>query len=174
MSISIRTARYSDEVSLRELSIASFVHAYAAHNTETDMQNYLATHFSEQAIQAELSDPSLCFLLAFEQEELVAYAKLVVADSGRIPDHKPIEIARLYTKPELIGGGIGVQMIKAIAEIAGAKGCDSICLDVWQKNFRAINFYQREGFRICGLTQFRLGDDLQDDFVMIRYLSVRA
>lgn len=166
--MTIRPSLISDLPALRNLSIAAFTHAYAAFNTEADMKNYLANHFSEDAMLAEQNDPSLHFLLAFQNDELVGYAKLDLESKPQGKAVRPIEIARLYTKPELIGRGIGKQMIAAVETYARKNGFDAIWLGVWQRNFRAVNFYQREGFRITGLTQFLLGDDLQDDFVMMK------
>ncbi len=164
----IRTPHISDLLDLRELSIASFVHAYGQFNTAEDMENYLSTNFTEENLRKEISDPELHFLLAFEKGELVGYVKLNLQSKPKGDAIRPLEILRLYTKPNLIGGGIGKEILQAVGKFAKARDYDSVRLDVWQKNFRAVNFYQREGFKICGTTQFLLGKDVQDDFVMIK------
>lgn len=170
MNISIRTATLNDANALRVFSIIAFNRAYAEHNTAADMQNYLTTHFSEERVHDELLDSSLHFLVAHENEELVGYAKLNLACEPQTGVKNPIEIARLYTKPEYIGRGIGKKMLRAVEEFALSNGYDAIWLSAWQRNFKAVNFYQREGYRIHGLTQFRLGDNIQDDFVMLKTL----
>lgn len=164
----IRPAQRSDLDKLRELSIAAFVKAYAAFNTETDMQHYVCDHFSEAVLSKELANERLHYLVAMEKEEVAGYAKLDRSPEMNVKAKHPLEIARLYAHPDKMNSGIGVRLMQAIDEFARTNGHDALCLGVWQKNFRAINFYQREGFRICGLTQFRLGQDLQDDFVMMR------
>lgn len=169
MSITTSKAQTSDLVSLQRLAIESFTLAYARFNTSENMHTYLSENFSEEKLLNEINSGEI--LVGLQDEQIVAYAKLVIPDSTKIPGSKPLEIARLYTDTKLIGRGIGVTMINAIADEAHKRGRDSICLDVWQKNYRAINFYQREGFRICGTTQFVLGDDVQDDFIMLRYLK---
>jgi len=166
MNISIRTATLNDANALRVFSIAAFNHAYAEHNTAADMQNYLTTHFSEEKVHDELLDASLHFFVAHENEELVGYAKLNLACEPQTGVKNPVEIARLYTKPEYIGRGIGKMMLRAVEEFALSNGYDAIWLSAWQRNFRAVNFYQREGFRITGTLQFVLGVDVQDDFLM--------
>lgn len=167
----IRRAEITDAETLRVLAVESFVHAYAAYNTESDMQNYLASNFSIEKIEEELADEQLVFLLAYEGNRLTGYVKLNRSIGARGGADNPLEISRLYTAPSQIGRGIGKKILQAAEEFARANGCDALCLDVWQKNYRAVNFYQREGFSICGLTQFRLGDDIQDDFVMIRRIA---
>jgi ribosomal protein S18 acetylase RimI-like enzyme len=45
-----------------------------------------------------------------------------------------------------------------------------IWLAVWENNPRAMRFYEKNGFRVAGKTLFRLGGDIQHDFVMARNL----
>jgi ribosomal protein S18 acetylase RimI-like enzyme len=161
-----RFATPLDVRALQPLAVRSFLSAYADFNTEENMRNYLAGHFSEEKLLSTIAAGEI--LLGIEDEKIAAYAQLIVPGTIRIPHHQPLEIARLYTDTSLIGKGFGKQMLEAIDREAHRRGCDSVCLGVWQKNHRAINFYQREGFRIHGLTKFLLGDDLQDDFVMLR------
>jgi ribosomal protein S18 acetylase RimI-like enzyme len=49
-------------------------------------------------------------------------------------------------------------------------GCQAIWLGVWERNERAIRFYERWEFEIVGARQFTLGSDLQNDLVMVRKL----
>jgi len=170
MQITIRPSQISDLPALRQLSIDSFRNAYAAFNTPANMAHYLLENFSEEKMREELSDRKLCFLLASDNERLVGYVKLNLHPGARGGAENPVEIARLYTEPTLIGKGIGKQILHAVDAYAKTNGHDAVCLDVWQKNFRAINFYQREGFSICGTTRFVLGEDIQDDFIMIKRL----
>jgi ribosomal protein S18 acetylase RimI-like enzyme len=48
------------------------------------------------------------------------------------------------------------------------RGCDTIWLDVWERNLRARAFYQKWGFIEVGTQLFQLGDDLQNDLLMQR------
>lgn len=170
MSLLVRPGQESDLHPLRQLAIDSFTSAYAQFNTEEDIAAHLSEYFSEKKLLRAIESGEI--LLGVEGKKIVAYAQLVEPRAGSVEGHHPLEIARLYTDAALIGRGIGKQMIAAIDSEARRRGYDSVCLGTWQKNFRGINFYQREGFRICGLTQFRLGNDVQDDFVMIRNLSL--
>ena len=100
----------------------------------------------------------------------MGYAKLNPKCDAQEGAEHPLEIARLYTRPARIGKGIGKQLIRAVEEYARNNGHDAIWLGVWQRNFRAVNFYQREGFRIAGTLQFVLGVDVQDDFQMLKWV----
>lgn len=164
----IRPAQLSDLFALRELSIDAFRNAYADENTPEDMRLYISAHFSEEALLEELNDPHKHFILAFDNDELVGYAKLNLKSEQQYGLEHSLEIARLYTKPQRIGQGIGKQLVASVEEYARIHKHDAIWLGVWQRNFRAVNFYQREGFRITGTLQFVLGVDVQDDFLMLK------
>lgn len=161
-------AHLDDAISLRELAVESFVNAYGQHNTQADMSKYLLDHFSLENVKAEITNPKMLFLLAFEHDKMLAYAKLLFQTAYQVDAKNPLEIARLYTRVELIGNGIGKKMIGEISDYANVNGFDAICLGVWQQNSDAVRFYEREGFVICGTTTFVLGTDAQDDFVMIK------
>lgn len=171
-SVFIRPALPSDLIPLRELCIRAFRNAYDWYNTAEDMNGYVNDYFSSEKIESELTDPSFHYLLAFSGEEIIAYAKLSLFPGElKNSSERPLEIARLYTSPELIGKGIGKKLIEASAAYALQNNFDSLCLSAWQKNEKAVAFYKREGFQIAGTTHFVLGKDVQDDFIMVKRLS---
>ena len=47
-------------------------------------------------------------------------------------------------------------------------GLDCLWLGVWEKNTKALAFYERVGFRKFGRHIFMLGNDRQEDF-LLRY-----
>jgi ribosomal protein S18 acetylase RimI-like enzyme len=60
----------------------------------------------------------------------------------------------------------------AAAQEAGRElGGRTLWLAVWERNPRAIAFYEKFGFRDVGRQDFRLGSDLQTDRVMVADLA---
>ena len=45
-------------------------------------------------------------------------------------------------------------------------GYKKVWLGVWEKNFRAIRFYKKYGFKKFGQHKFLLGNDLQTDYLL--------
>ncbi|MFE7181967.1 GNAT family N-acetyltransferase [Streptomyces erythrochromogenes] len=77
------------------------------------------------------------------------------------------EVYALYVAPELIGTGIGRELLcEAHAALKG-RGFDASALWVLQDNLRARRFYERAGYRADGATQ----DDVYDDVTLseLRY-----
>jgi ribosomal protein S18 acetylase RimI-like enzyme len=79
-----------------------------------------------------------------------------------------IEIARLYASRRWIGAGVGAALMQRCLDDAAARGCGTVWLGVWERNARAIAFYERWGFTRVGSQSFQLGSDLQTDHVMAR------
>jgi ribosomal protein S18 acetylase RimI-like enzyme len=55
---------------------------------------------------------------------------------------------------------------------AAARARRTIWLGVWERNARAIGFYQRWHFTIVGSQSFQLGTDRQNDRVMARRVTL--
>jgi diamine N-acetyltransferase len=167
--MNIRTAGLTDAKILAELGARTFADSFAADNTPDDMAAYLAKSFSPEKQSAEMAEPGTVFLIAEEDGQPVGYIRL---REGNVPECigglHPIEIVRLYAIKEMIGHGVGAALMKASIQEAKNRGSDVIWLDVWEKNPRAIAFYQKWGFEKVGEQGFQLGDDLQHDWLMAR------
>ncbi len=165
--IEVRKATLADNQLLAELGVRTFRDTFAADNTPEDMAAYLAASFSPAKQAEELADPSSSFLIAQVQGMAVGYARL---RQGKPPPSitgdRPIEIVRLYSDKEWIGHGVGAALMKACLSEGEKRNCDTIWLDVWERNPRAIAFYRKWGFRLVGTQIFQLGSDRQHDLLM--------
>ena len=78
----------------------------------------------------------------------------------------PAEIERIYADRDWHGRGVGPLLMRVCLSQARDWKCDVIWLGVWEKNPRAIAFYEKNGFRAVGRQTFLLGRDVQHDLVM--------
>lgn len=168
-AITIRIAQPDDNRLLAELGAETFSDSFALDNTPEDMQAYLAQSFSPELQAAELAEPGSIFLIAEAGGQTAGYARLLEAPvPPGVTGERPLELVRIYARKAWIGHGVGSTLMQACLDEAARGGYDTLWLGVWERNPRAIAFYQRWGFETVARQPFRLGGELQTDLVMQR------
>ena len=167
-----RAAHTDDAALLAEIGATTFTETFEAANTPEDFAAYMAAAFGEDVQRSELESRDTTVFFAERAGDVVGYVML----RERTPPaslglEDALEIARLYARKRALGSGVGAALMQcAIAEAAG-RGKDAVWLGVWDRNWRAIRFYESWGFHRSGTQPFLLGTDLQTDFVMVRRLA---
>lgn len=169
--ISIRAASLSDAELLVELGATTFKEAFAADNTAENMQDYLQKAFTVSQLENELNNENNLFFIAEDAQLPVGYIKINKQEiSDEWSNQNLLRLSRIYVLNAYQKQKIGLILIQKAFDLAEAQQNAGICLSVWQENHKALSFYQRLGFVVCGVEKFILGTDLQDDFVMIKRL----
>lgn len=165
--MNIRYATTADAKMLSALGAKTFFDTFAKDNTPENMDLHLRTSFSPEIQFNELSEPENIFLIAEVDSTPVGYAQLVLNSTEEtVHGTKPLEIRRIYAVQEYLGKGIGKELMNAAIQEARQRDCDCVWLGVWEKNPRAIAFYQKWGFKEVGTHTFTVGTDPQRDFIM--------
>ena len=172
--VTLRVATADDAAPLARLAARLFEEAFAADNTPEDMAGYLATAFTEERQRSELEDPGSRVWVAVppgaaDPGDAAGYAQVRrAAGPACVTARRPAELARLYVDRAWHGRGVANALMDACLAQAAAWGCDGLWLGVWERNARAIAFYERRGFRRVGRQSFLLGRDQQTDWVIER------
>ena len=172
--MSFRIATPDDAQRLARAAAAFFVDTFAAANRPEDMDAYLASAFSENHQRAELSHMDSRVWLATIGDDIVGYAHVrrsAAPSTVSAARTRAVEIARIYAGRRWHGHGLGGALLEACVNTAREWGGDVLWLGVWEKNSRAIAFYEKNGFQVVGEQPFLLGRDLQRDLVMARRLT---
>ncbi|MEO8999493.1 MAG: GNAT family N-acetyltransferase [Rhodanobacter sp.] len=168
----IRKAHFRDAKKLAEAAEATFMATFAAMNTKEHMELHCRSCYGEEIQLAEISDPELITLLSEDNENLVGYAQLRWGEAPIcISATHPGEIQRLYVIENWHGRGIAQELMGACIEEVKQRGSDAVWLGVWERNPRAISFYEKFGFVAVGEHIFPLGGDPQRDIVMVRAIA---
>ena len=171
----IHRATRQDAGLIADLGHRTFKASFGADNRPEDMEQYLSLNFSKAHIEEQLSDPASIFLLAYKNARAVGYAMLHTGDNPEsVPGTKPVELVRFYIEAEIIGTGCGSALMQFCLETAQKNGHRTIWLGVWEKNLRAIRFYEKWGFKKVGTKEFILGSDLQKDHIFARPVEMEA
>jgi ribosomal protein S18 acetylase RimI-like enzyme len=168
----IRPATIEDAAALSALAERTFRDTFAADNSADDMDAYCASAFGVDIQSRELSDPAAMTLVVEEDGHLVGYAQLVRRPPPlAVPARRPMELKRFYVHKAFHGSSMAPALMSAAEERARAFGADVVWLGVWERNPRAIRFYQKSGFQEIGAQTFAVGADLQRDLVMSRAIA---
>jgi diamine N-acetyltransferase len=167
MNLQIRYGTNEDAKLIADLSHQTFYETFAALNTKENMDKFLNQQFTKGKLILEVGAPGNTFLLAYNDKEVVGYTKLRENTEPRSIDITPaLEVARLYVVNHMIGKGVGKLLMQTIIDIARQRNLPAVWLSVWEKNKRALDFYNHWNFEKFDETLFVLGDDIQTDWLM--------
>lgn len=153
---------------LVKISRSTFIAAFEADNNPENFSDYIENAFNKIKLTEELSNPNSGFFFVYLNTELSGYFKLNEFDAQTdSKENDSIEIERIYVHPDYQGKKIGQEMLQEIKKLSIQKGKRFIWLGVWEKNTRAIQFYEREGFVKFGTHPYYIGTDKQTDWLML-------
>ncbi|QDH81210.1 GNAT family N-acetyltransferase [Echinicola soli] len=168
----IRKANIQDIERLKEIGKRTFYETFSSDNSQEDMTVYLENGFSTEKLTSELTDPNAEFHFAENEGETIGYLKVNTGQSQtEIKDKNALELERIYVLNDFHGQKIGQLLYNKAIELAKANDVDYVWLGVWERNLRAIRFYEKNGFVPFDKHIFKLGDDEQTDIMMKLYLK---
>lgn len=167
-TIRIRFANADDAGLLVQIGARYFYDAYQDVKAEHHLNDYISKAFEVNDIRQQLENNSAVYLIASNLNNLpVGYVKLRSDRShANLTTLKNLEVERIYVDRNYWRSGIGKDLFKACVEYAMENKYDTLWLGVWQKNERAIQFYQSQGMEIFGTKKFWVGEEENDDFVL--------
>lgn len=167
MNIQVKPVSLNAMEQLQKIGIETFVETYSLENSEENMKDYLENAFSSEKLQTELSDKNTAFYFAEYAKEIIGYLKVNFGQSQtELKDKNALEIERIYVLNRFHGKRVGQILYEKAIEIAKEQNVDYVWLGVWEKNPRAIRFYEKNGFVSFNKHIFKLGDEEQTDIMM--------
>ncbi|GAB3691770.1 GNAT family N-acetyltransferase [Spirosoma flavus] len=169
----ISPATLADLSALTDLSATTMREAFGPpHNPIELVEEYIAKSLTEPALAQELADPRSAFFLArLPDGSPVGYAKLRRhAPPRRMPVRNAIEIQRIYLLQSQIGQGQGRQLMEHCLSWARNQKAAAVWLGVWERNKRALAFYEKMGFERFSYHYFQFGSERQRDFWLQKQL----
>jgi ribosomal protein S18 acetylase RimI-like enzyme len=173
--LKIIQASVEDVQTLQVIARETFFESFAAGTNADDMQAYLEDKFSIEQLQNELQHPESIFFIAWDQDKAIGYLKVNTGQAQTdLRDETSLEIQRIYVKSDYHGKSVGQLLCAKALEIAHKHQKSYIWLGVWEKNPRAIRFYEKHGFFAFDAHIFEMGDDQQTDIMMKKILNEQA
>ena len=163
----LRNVAMADLDLLREVSIQTFMAAFAHMNTPENMSFYLDQAFNNDQLSKELDNAESQLYFLEQGGDILGYLKINFGEAQTESVYpEAVEIQRIYLYPKAQGLGLGKYLIEVAEQIGVEQGCPLVWLGVWDKNEKSIGFYEKMGYTIFDSHDFPFGDDLQTDHLM--------
>ena len=150
----MRRATIADAGKLALVGAASFLETFANDHPGDATVEFIRTYHAESAWTATLARSDAAVWIAEEVGGCpIGYALLDAASSpGTTPDDA--ELKRIYVLSKWHGTGIGRALFDAAQFEARARRAARLVLSVYTRNWRAIRFYEKQGFIVIGEATF--------------------
>lgn len=169
----LRPCRLEDAEALALVAAATFLEAFAGVLPGSAIVQHCARHHTPAVYAKYLSIDGVKAWLAVmrEGDAPVGYSMLTPPD---LPLHdlsqSDVELKRIYLFSKFQGSGVGQQMMDAAIDGGRCIGARRLLLGVFARNYRALRFYQRNGFAQVGVRTFTVGTLVCDDLILGRTL----
>jgi len=160
----IRHATPADAQALAAFGAQAFADTYREISDAQEIADYVAEHFQPEIMAAVISDPACTTLLAWMGEHLAGYA--IVKDEPApdcVTGPAPLKLWRIYLGESFIGQGLGARLMAEVHAEARSRGAQTLWLGVYDRNVRAVAFYERFGFAKVGGQEFMFGGQIYID-----------
>lgn len=138
----IRTATSGDAESIAAIGQCVWIDTYATDGVRTSLSTYANSKFLGERIASDMGYRKFD---VFElRDHLVGYAEVFETEER-------LELESLYILPKFQGLGFGRQYLRYLQS-----NNRNIVLSCWERNIRAIGFYEALGFVETGETYFEL------------------
>jgi ribosomal protein S18 acetylase RimI-like enzyme len=166
----IRRAGAHDAAELAELGATTFTQAFGHLYSPQDLSAFLSESHTEDRYSRLLEDCSAAVWLAdMEARQAVGF---VTAGSSKLPvtnlEPRAGEIRQLYVLAEFQKHHLGTELLETALEWLGEQERNPIYVGVWSENWGAQRLYQRYGFEKVDEYAFRVGQQLDREFILKR------
>lgn len=149
------------------------------HNPAELVEEYIQSAFNAEMLLAELTDMrSTFFVFEAVAGTAIGYAKLRQHAPPRqmaAPDRQPgnaIEIQCIYLLETHTGQGQGQRLMQHCLDWASIQHYKVVWLGVWERNERALAFYEKMGFERFGYHYFQFGSERQRDYWLQKKIAI--
>ncbi|GGG49665.1 GNAT family N-acetyltransferase [Bizionia arctica] len=144
---------------LSEIGKQTFIESHGMSAPEKDITNYIKSKFTKVVFEAELEDSNNIFHMITYNEKPIGYSKISYNSTQENISFKNItKLERLYILQEYHHLKLGFELFKFNVELSKKQNQAGLWLYVWVENQKAINFYNKVGFKIIGSYDFQISE----------------
>ena len=144
---------------LARLAALTFTESHGSSASASDIEAYVAKHYTATVFEKELQDPDNLYHLYYDQDRLAGFSKIILNTpyaGGTQPNIAKLE--RLYFLEGFYDKGLGAKLFDFNIDLAKAAAQAGLWLYVWKGNERALRFYNKRGFKVVGHYDFKISE----------------
>jgi ribosomal protein S18 acetylase RimI-like enzyme len=172
--VTLRAAQPKDVPAIATIGSQVFAASFGYSMPAPDLQAYLISAYSPDAVARDLSTPLVSIIVACapSHEHVVGFAQLTRGTMEACLEgcESPVELQRLYVAQDFHGSGVGRMLVEKVESMARGEGYVTLWLGVWEENFKAQKVYERMGFAKVGSHDFVMGSCVQTDWILSKRL----
>ncbi|MCG2792385.1 MAG: GNAT family N-acetyltransferase [Weeksellaceae bacterium] len=162
----ILKATEKDIPTIQNLAKKSWQSAYETILEQEQIAYMLDLMYSESALKTHFDNPNYQYHLIKEGEDLLGFIGFEYHN-----EPETTKLHRIYLLKESQGKGWGKKALDFVKSEAKKSGDNRLTLTV-NKNNKARNFYESQGFKVYGEAVFDIGKGyVMDDFLMELFLD---
>ncbi|HEY0029859.1 MAG TPA: GNAT family N-acetyltransferase [Bacteroidia bacterium] len=158
MELSYRKAGKEDVALIAQLADNIWRKHYITIISMEQIDFMLETMYSSESLLKQMNEGHQ-FTLVYDDEKAVGYISISTKD------HKNYFLHKFYVEVSDQGKGVGSALLRHL--LIGMPEGETIELTVNRRNYKAINFYFKNGFTIKAIADFDIGRGyFMNDFIM--------
>lgn len=170
MKIDYRKAILTDAKQLSILYTQVYLHAYAIKGISDEFVNAVDDQFKIPQIEADILGDNCSVWMATCEDNPIGVLKIKFDEKCPCQSFNAPEIHKLYMLHHFYGTGVAQKLLSIGEEELRKMGESKVWLWVYEKNQRAIRFYENENYKPIGKADLQLSENSYPNIVMSKEL----
>lgn len=157
--ICIRKAKLKDAETLADLARQTFLESHGHSAKEATILRYLDQNYTVDVFLKELNNIDFQYHVLEYENKVIGFSKIVLNQPHPLIFNSNItKLDRIYILENYLNRKLGWKLFDFNLSIAKTNGQKGMWLYTWVENRRAIDFYQKNGFKIIGSHDFAIDE----------------
>lgn len=157
--ITIKKATISDFDLLLEIGKVTFLESHGQSCSKQDITAYITKTYCPADFQLELTNSDNIFHIIYYNNQAAGFSKIIPnIDTPNNLNKFLTKLDRIYILKEFYDKKLGLELLQFNIQLSKKLNQKGMWLNVWTENHRAVNFYNKMGFKIIGECYFKISE----------------
>ena len=157
--IKIIKAEIKHAALIAEIGEKTFWESHGISASKSDITAFVSKTYTKETIVKQIENLNNLYYLMYYNNKIVGFSKIELNISNSNISSKIVtKLDRFYLLKAFYGQKLGLKLFDFNVALSKKNQQEGIWLAVWVENQRAINFYQKAGFKIVGKYDFQISE----------------